>query len=85
MIAVSVPHTLVFVATYWTNPQFKISLNEPDDGHEGRAREPSCTVLLGLMQKNRRRQKRMGEGLLSIGYSMYQVCTLFLLIICPLA
>lgn len=25
------------------------------------------------MQKNRRRQKRMGEGLLSIGYSLYQV------------
>ncbi|XP_042331089.1 calpain-8 [Sceloporus undulatus] len=62
-----------YPATYWTNPQFKIRLDEPDDDHEGSASEPCCTVLLGLMQKNRRRQKRMGEDLLSIGYSLYQV------------
>uniref|UniRef100_G1KBL7 Calpain 8 n=1 Tax=Anolis carolinensis TaxID=28377 RepID=G1KBL7_ANOCA len=62
-----------YPATYWTNPQFKISLDEPDDDHEGSASEPSCTVLIGLMQKNRRRQKRMGEALLSIGYSIYQL------------
>ncbi|NXT68760.1 CAN8 protein, partial [Chaetops frenatus] len=59
--------------TYWTNPQFKIRLDEPDDDHEGSLNEPCCTILVGLMQKNRRRQKRMGEGLLSIGYSLYQV------------
>ncbi|NXA14430.1 CAN8 protein, partial [Sapayoa aenigma] len=59
--------------TYWTNPQFKIQLDEPDDDHEGSMHEPCCTILVGLMQKNRRRQKRMGEGLLSIGYSLYQV------------
>ncbi|XP_063160124.1 calpain-8-like [Candoia aspera] len=62
-----------YPATYWTNPQFKIKLEEPDDDQEGSASEPCCTVLVGLMQKNRRRQKRMGEGLLSIGYSLYQV------------
>ncbi|NWZ69991.1 CAN8 protein, partial [Acrocephalus arundinaceus] len=59
--------------TYWTNPQFKIWLDEPDDDHAGSSNEPCCTILVGLMQKNRRRQKRMGEGLLSIGYSLYQV------------
>ncbi|NXU64741.1 CAN8 protein, partial [Horornis vulcanius] len=59
--------------TYWTNPQFKIRLDEPDDDHAGSLNEPCCTILVGLMQKNRRRQKRMGEGLLSIGYSLYQV------------
>ncbi|KAH0622670.1 hypothetical protein JD844_025172 [Phrynosoma platyrhinos] len=69
----TIRYTLAFAATYWTNPQFKIRLDEADDGHEGSASEPCCTVLLGLMQKNRRRQKRMGEGLLSIGYSLYQV------------
>ncbi|KAM6460875.1 calpain-8-like isoform 2-T3 [Liasis olivaceus] len=62
-----------YPATYWTNPQFKIKLDEPDDDQEESASEPCCTVLVGLMQKNRRRQKRMGEGLLSIGYSLYQV------------
>uniref|UniRef100_A0A8D0L5K5 Calpain 8 n=1 Tax=Sphenodon punctatus TaxID=8508 RepID=A0A8D0L5K5_SPHPU len=62
-----------YPATYWTNPQFKIRLDEPDDDHEGNASEPCCTVLLGLMQKNSRRKRRMGEGLLSIGYSLYQL------------
>ncbi|XP_007530234.1 calpain-8 [Erinaceus europaeus] len=58
-----------YPATYWTNPQFKIHLDEQDDSPG----EPHCTVLLGLMQKNRRRQKRLGQGLLSIGYAVYQV------------
>uniref|UniRef100_A0A8C3KPS0 Calpain 8 n=1 Tax=Calidris pygmaea TaxID=425635 RepID=A0A8C3KPS0_9CHAR len=62
-----------YQATYWTNPQFKIRLDEPDDDHEGSLNEPCCTILVGLMQKNRRRQKKMGEALLSIGYSLYQV------------
>jgi len=48
-------------------------LDEPDDDHEGSLNEPCCTILVGLMQKNRRRQKKMGEALLSIGYSLYQV------------
>ncbi|NXG42120.1 CAN8 protein, partial [Psilopogon haemacephalus] len=61
-----------YQATYWTNPQFKIRLDEPDDDHEGSLNEPCCTILVGLMQKNRRRQKKMGEALLSIGYSVYQ-------------
>lgn len=61
------------LATYWTNPQFKIRLDEPDDDHEGSLNEPCCTIVVGLMQKNRRRQKKMGEALLSIGYSLYQV------------
>ncbi|EMP24559.1 Calpain-8 [Chelonia mydas] len=57
-----------YPVTYWTNPQFKIKLDEPDDDdNEG------STVLVGLMQKNRRRQKKMGEALLSIGYSLYQL------------
>ncbi|XP_009993062.1 PREDICTED: calpain-8 [Chaetura pelagica] len=62
-----------YQATYWTNPQFKIRLDEPDDDHEGSLTEPCCTILVGLMQKNRRRQKKMGESLLSIGYSLYQI------------
>ncbi|XP_001367776.2 calpain-8 [Monodelphis domestica] len=62
-----------YPATYWTNPQFKIRLDEADDHHEGNPSEPCCTVLLGLMQKNSRRKKRMGQGMLSIGYSLYQI------------
>ncbi|XP_036133412.1 calpain-8 [Molossus molossus] len=62
-----------YPATYWTNPQFKIRLNEVDAHQDEGTDEPCCTVLLGLMQKNRRRQKRIGQGLLSIGYAVYKV------------
>ncbi|KAL2770745.1 calpain-8, partial [Daubentonia madagascariensis] len=62
-----------YPATYWTNPQFKIHLDEVDEDQEESGTEPCCTVLLGLMQKNRRRQKRIGQGTLSIGYAIYQV------------
>ncbi|XP_008068255.1 calpain-8, partial [Carlito syrichta] len=62
-----------YPATYWTNPQFKIHLDEADEDQEEGIGEPCCTVLLGLMQKNRRRQKRIGQGMLSIGYAIYQV------------
>ncbi|KAG8504722.1 Calpain-8, partial [Galemys pyrenaicus] len=60
-----------YPATYWTNPQFKIHLDEVDE--EGSGGEPYCTVLLGLMQKNRRRQKKLGQDMLSIGYAVYKV------------
>ncbi|MEJ1270496.1 hypothetical protein NN561_001323 [Cricetulus griseus] len=62
-----------YPATYWTNPQFKIYLDEVDEDQEEGTSEPCCTVLLGLMQKNRRRQKRIGQGMLSIGYAIYQL------------
>ncbi|XP_048968455.1 calpain-8 isoform X1 [Canis lupus dingo] len=62
-----------FPATYWTNPQFKIHLDEVDDSQEGCVSEPHCTVLLGLMQKNCRRRKSTGQGMLSIGYAVYKL------------
>ncbi|XP_063128051.1 calpain-8 isoform X3 [Rattus norvegicus] len=64
---------LNYPGTYWTNPQFKIHLDEVDEDQEEGTSEPCCTVLLGLMQKNRRRQKRIGQGMLSIGYAVYQI------------
>ncbi|XP_059136300.1 calpain-8 [Peromyscus eremicus] len=62
-----------YPATYWTNPQFKIHLDDVDEDQEEGTNESCCTVLLGLMQKNRRRQKRIGQGMLSIGYAIYQI------------
>ncbi|XP_041420170.1 calpain-8 isoform X1 [Xenopus laevis] len=62
-----------YPATFWTNPQFRIKLDEPDDDHQGPNIEPCCTVIVGLMQKNRRRKKKMGEDLLSIGYSLFKI------------
>nr|XP_006988685.1 calpain-8 [Peromyscus maniculatus bairdii] len=61
------------LATYWTNPQFKIHLDDVDEDQEEGTNESCCTVLLGLMQKNRRWRKRIGQGMLSIGYAIYQI------------
>ncbi|KAM4693240.1 calpain-8 isoform 2-T2 [Discoglossus pictus] len=62
-----------YPATFWTNPQFRIKLEQPDDDHDGSKHDPCCTVIVGLMQKNRRRQKKLGEDLLTIGYSLYSL------------
>ncbi|XP_069811446.1 calpain-8-like isoform X2 [Dendropsophus ebraccatus] len=61
-----------YPATFWTNPQFQIKLEEPDHDHDGSSNDPSCTVIVGLMQKNRRRQKKLGEDLLTIGFTLYR-------------
>lgn len=53
--------------TFWTNPQIKLSLTETDEGQE------VCTFLVALMQKDRRRLKRFGANVLTIGYAIYQV------------
>lgn len=53
--------------TFWTNPQIKLSLTETDEGQE------NCTFLVALMQKDRRKLKRFGANVLTIGYAIYQV------------
>ncbi|XP_018412023.1 PREDICTED: calpain-2 catalytic subunit isoform X1 [Nanorana parkeri] len=57
--------------TFWMNPQYSIKLNEadddPDDGEEG------CTFLVGLIQKNRRKARKMGEDMHTIGFTIYAV------------
>ncbi|GAB1293798.1 Calpain-9 [Apodemus speciosus] len=55
-----------FLDTFWTNPQIKLSLTETDEGQEG------CTFLAALMQKDRRKLKRFGANMLTIGYAIYQ-------------
>uniref|UniRef100_A0A3B4WJB1 Calpain-2 catalytic subunit n=1 Tax=Seriola lalandi dorsalis TaxID=1841481 RepID=A0A3B4WJB1_SERLL len=56
--------------SFWMNPQFVIKLDEvdddPDDGEEG------CTFIVGLMQKNRRRMRKMGEDLQTVGFAIYE-------------
>ncbi|KAK6489196.1 calpain-2 catalytic subunit-like [Huso huso] len=56
--------------TFWTNPQFVLKLedvdDDPDDGEDG------CTFLVGLIQKNRRRYRKMGEDMHTIGFAIYE-------------
>ncbi|KAM4694198.1 calpain-8-like [Discoglossus pictus] len=59
--------------TYWTNPQFRFRLEEPGHGCCRPADEPYCNVIVGLLQKNRRKRKSTGKHMLHIGFFMYQV------------
>uniref|UniRef100_A0A8C4MWV1 Calpain 12 n=1 Tax=Equus asinus asinus TaxID=83772 RepID=A0A8C4MWV1_EQUAS len=77
--------------TFWTNPQFRLTLLEPDDededeegpwggwgaaGARGPAqggRTPKCTVLLSLIQRNRRRLRAQGLTYLTVGFHVFQV------------
>jgi calpain len=56
------------VETFCHNPQYRITLESPDDDDD------KCTVIVALMQKNRRAQKRMGADCLTIGFAIYHVC-----------
>uniref|UniRef100_A0A8B9DZ61 Calpain 9 n=1 Tax=Anser cygnoides TaxID=8845 RepID=A0A8B9DZ61_ANSCY len=56
-----------FLDTFWTNPQIKMHLTETDDGQD------DCTFIAALMQKDRRKLRKFGAEMLSIGYSIYEV------------
>ncbi|XP_005518615.1 PREDICTED: calpain-9 isoform X2 [Pseudopodoces humilis] len=55
-----------FLETFWTNPQIKLHLTERDDGQD------DCTFIAALMQKGRRKLKKLGAEMLTIGYSIYE-------------
>ncbi|MBN3309318.1 CAN9 protein, partial [Amia calva] len=55
-----------FIDTFWTNPQFKLKLKDTDDHHD------KCTFIAALMQKNRRKLRKEGLDLETIGFAIYQ-------------
>uniref|UniRef100_A0A8C9W4W0 Calpain 2, (m/II) large subunit b n=1 Tax=Scleropages formosus TaxID=113540 RepID=A0A8C9W4W0_SCLFO len=55
--------------TFWMNPQFVIKLDEEDDGTRGEG----CSLVVGLIQKNRRRLRKLGEDMDTIGFAIYEV------------
>uniref|UniRef100_A0AAY4E6G7 Calpain 8 n=1 Tax=Denticeps clupeoides TaxID=299321 RepID=A0AAY4E6G7_9TELE len=57
-------------ATFCSNPQFLLHLEEVDDVPlHGKA---GCTFLVGLMQKDGRKDRRVGKDLNSIGFAIYK-------------
>uniref|UniRef100_A0AAQ4R2N4 Calpain 1 n=1 Tax=Gasterosteus aculeatus aculeatus TaxID=481459 RepID=A0AAQ4R2N4_GASAC len=57
-----------FPATFWLNPQFKIVLQHPDAPGQS-----ECSFLVGLMQKDRRKKRREGQDMETIGFALYEV------------
>lgn len=53
--------------TFWTNPQFKLKLEDADD------EDNVCSVVIALMQKNRRKLRMEGLDLETIGFAVYEV------------
>ncbi|TRY86773.1 hypothetical protein DNTS_008308 [Danionella cerebrum] len=56
--------------TFWINPQYKITLLEEDDDPEDE--EVACSALVALMQKDRRRYRRQGQDMHTIGFAVYE-------------
>ncbi|KAL4612835.1 calpain-2 catalytic subunit-like [Arapaima gigas] len=57
-------------ATFCSNPQFAIKLEDVDDDpHDG---EDGCTFIIGLIQKDGRKEKRFGRDLNTIGFAIYK-------------
>ncbi|XP_015672503.1 calpain-2 catalytic subunit [Protobothrops mucrosquamatus] len=57
--------------TFWMNPQYLIKLEEEDEDPDDPER--GCTFLVGLIQKHRRKQRKMGEDMHTIGFAIYEV------------
>ncbi|XP_063232278.1 calpain-A-like isoform X9 [Bacillus rossius redtenbacheri] len=58
-----------FLDTFAHNPQYRITLEDPDEDDD----DNKCTVIIGLMQKNRRSQRKVGAECLTIGFAMYHL------------
>uniref|UniRef100_A0A671Q7V1 Calpain-3 n=1 Tax=Sinocyclocheilus anshuiensis TaxID=1608454 RepID=A0A671Q7V1_9TELE len=56
-----------FLDTYWTNSQFRLVLLEAD------TKEKTCTVVVALMQKDRRKERCSGATLHNIGFAIYEM------------
>lgn len=57
-----------YPASFWLNPQFKIMLQNPD-----KQGSPDCSFVVALMQKDRRKKRREGQDMETIGFALYEI------------
>jgi len=57
-----------YLDTFWTNPQYQVEVVDADDDDD-----ENGTLILGLMQKDRRKLRKEGLDMLTIGYAIYPV------------
>ncbi|KAK2177398.1 hypothetical protein NP493_599g02062 [Ridgeia piscesae] len=58
-----------FADTFWTNPQFRVSIVDPDEDDE----DGNGSIIVGLMQKERRKMRMEGKDNHTIGYAIYEL------------
>lgn len=58
-----------YLDTFAMNPQYIITLTDPDEDDD----EDKCTVIIALMQKNRRQMRHEGLECLAIGFAIYRL------------
>ncbi|XP_055383543.1 calpain-A-like [Condylostylus longicornis] len=58
-----------YLETFHINPQYVVTLTDPDDEDS----EGMCTIIVALMQKNRRSQIHVGIECLTIGFAVYEL------------
>lgn len=62
-------HDIFITETFYHNPQYRITLTDVDDDDDLK----KCTMIVALMQKNRRALRKLGVDILTIGFSIYYV------------
>ncbi|XP_050311774.1 calpain-A-like isoform X2 [Anthonomus grandis grandis] len=58
-----------FLDSFWHNPQYRITLTDVDEDDE----DGNCTLIVALMQKNRRQIRSTGADLLTVGFAIYHL------------
>lgn len=58
-----------YLDSFHRNPQYVMTLEDPDEDDD----DGKCTVVVALMQKNRRSRRNMGLDCLTIGFAIYRV------------
>ena len=58
----------MYSETFSTNPQYRVTLTDPDEDEDD-----LCTLLIGVLQKDRRKKRKEGLDMLTIGYCIYKV------------